>query len=146
LTAINAFLDGEFALSKEFVLLSKPTLKLSGKTFAELKENHRPIARRIENYVLDVKSIQTDDRKTLTDVFLRLNKASKALNGAEVRNALIGKAVDSIRVIANHRFFKKRIKFATDRSQEKNAAPRSLFWSTRAAGSLTRKRETSTRS
>src|SRR5690606_8781382 len=103
-------------------LLADPTLRLGALTFSELKKQHRPSAEAIERFVLDVKSIETDDREKINEVFLRLNKASKALNGAEVRNALIGKAVNSIRSIANHRFFKKRIKFATDRSQEKNAA------------------------
>jgi hypothetical protein len=127
LTAINAFLDDKFPLNKKFVLISDPTLKLGGLRFSELKVHHKPSADAVHKFVLDVKAIETDDRKKINDVFLRLNKASKALNGAEVRNALIGRAVDSIRVIANHRFFKRRIRFATDRSQEKNAAAKILL-------------------
>lgn len=126
LTAIFAFMDDKLSLQKYFVLLSDPTVKLGGLKFSELKKAHPRIAQTVERYALDVKSIETVDREKINDVFLRLNKASKALNGAEVRNALIGKAVDAIRDIARHRFFAKRIRFATNRSQEKNAAAKVL--------------------
>lgn len=126
LTAIFGFLDDEFPLNRRFVLLSEPELEIGGLTFSELREKHRQSSDAIRNYVLDVKAIETDDREKINDVFVRLNKGAKALNGAEVRNALMGRAVESIRTIANHRFFQHRIKFGTERSQEKNAAAKIL--------------------
>src|SRR5258705_4735183 len=127
LNAINKFLADDLPLGRKFVLLANPALTLGGMTFSELKEAHPNIANIVERYVLDVKSIETDDREKINDVFLRLNKASKALNGAEVRNAMIGKAVDGIRDLAKRRFFAKRISFSTARLQERNAAAKVLY-------------------
>lgn len=126
LTAIFAFLNDRLPLQKKFVLESDPRLRLGNLRFSDLKKEHPRIAKIIEKYVLDVKSIQTDDRIQINNVFLRLNKASKALNGAEVRNAMIGKAVDAIRDLGKHRFFVRRIRFSTDRGQERNASAKIL--------------------
>lgn len=126
LTAIFAFLNDRLPLQKTFVLESHPTLKLGNLRFSDLKKQQPQIARIIEKYILDVKVIETDDRKKINDVFLRLNSASKALNGAEIRNAMIGQAVEAIRNLGKHRFFVRRIRFATDRSQERNASAKIL--------------------
>lgn len=126
LTAINGFIDDELRLSKKFKLLSDPQLQLGNMSFSELRAAHPAIAQRVLDFSPDVKSIETDEREKINEVFLRLNKASTALNGAEVRNAMIGKAVDSIRSIAKHKFFENRIKFQTNRSQERNAAAKIL--------------------
>lgn len=130
LTAIFAFLRDRLPLHRKFVLESDPTLSLGHLRFSELKKQHSHVAARIEKYLLDVKAIETDDRKKINEVFLRLNKASKALNGAEVRNAMIGHAVEAIRDIARHRFFDRRIRFATERSQERNASAKILVLET----------------
>lgn len=126
LMAIFAFLKNRLPLQRNFVLESQPTLSLGNLRFSELKKQQPRIAKIIEKYVLDVKVIETDERNKINNVFLRLNKASKALNGAEVRNAMIGKAVDAIRELGGHRFFIRRIRFATDRSQERNASAKML--------------------
>jgi len=127
LTAVFAFMKDKFPLARQFVLYSDPTLKLGGRKFSELKKLHRPSATAIEKYVLDVKAVVTDEREKVNAVFLRLNKTSKALNGAEVRNALIGEAVEAIRGLSRHTLFTTRVRFATNRSQEKNAAAKVLM-------------------
>jgi hypothetical protein len=127
LTAIVAFRQDKFALSSKFVLTSDPTRSLKGLKYGELKRNHPPVAALFDKYVLDVKSIETNEREKINEVFRRLNEASKALNGAENRNARIGKAVDAIRQISQHRFLTTRIRFDTSRSQEKNAAAKLLL-------------------
>ncbi|NOT09864.1 MAG: DUF262 domain-containing protein [Gemmatimonadales bacterium] len=126
LTTILAFREDRLALSKNFYHSSVPGINLGGLVYSELKRDHPLITGLFDRYALDVKSIETDDRAQINDVFLRLNKASKALNGAEVRNAMIGKAVDAIRDISHNNFLKRRINFTTDRSQEKNAAAKVL--------------------
>lgn len=127
LSAIFAFLHDRLPLHKKFVLESDPTIPLGGLRFSQLRGRHRHLARIIERYVLDVKVIETDEREKINDVFLRLNKASRALNGAEVRNAMIGRAVEAIRELGENRFFARRIRFDTSRSQERNAAAKILY-------------------
>lgn len=127
LTAIFAFFHDRLPLHRKFVLESQPTRELGGLRWSALKRHHPRIAKIIERYALDVKVIETDDRRKINDVFLRLNKASKALNGAEVRNAMIGQAVDAIRELGANRFFVRKIRFATDRSQERNASAKILL-------------------
>jgi len=127
LTAIFGFMDDNLQLPKKYTVRAHPTVALGGLTFSELKSEHPEIAEAIEKYVPDVKSIETNDRSAINDVFLRLNKTAKALNGAEMRNAVIGKAVDAIRVLVKNPFFAKRISFNTNRSQEKNTAAKILL-------------------
>jgi hypothetical protein len=140
LTAICAFFDNRLPLPRKFFLPAHPSVDLGKLRFRDLKANHPDVARLIENYVLDVKVIETDDRRLISDVFLRLNKASRALNGAEIRNAMIGKAVNAIRDIAKHAFFVRRIRFATDRSQERNAAAKILLLEYMSGPAETKKR------
>lgn len=127
LTAIIAFRQDKFALSSKFVLTSDPTRDLKGLKYSELKHHHPHVAKLFDTYVLDVKAIETDEREKINEVFRRLNEASKALNGAENRNARIGKAVDAIRDIAEHRFLATRVRFDSSRSQDKNAAAKLLL-------------------
>lgn len=140
LTAIFAFFKNRLPLQKSFVLETHPTLRLGNLRYSDLKEQQPHIVRILEKYVLDIKVIETDARNKINDVFLRLNKASKALNGAEVRNAMIGKAVDAIRELGGHRFFIRRIRFATDRSQERNAAAKMLVLEYEGGPAETKKR------
>jgi hypothetical protein len=127
LTAAFAFFRDKLPLAKKFKLESNPSLALGGLRYTELKKKHREVARLVEKFVLDIKVIETSDRRRIHDVFLRLNKASKALNGAEVRNAIIGRCVDAIRDLGKHRFFRQKIRFPTNRSQEKNATAKMLL-------------------
>jgi hypothetical protein len=141
LSTILAFFDDGLPLRKEFRLDSDRARDLGNLRFSDLKRDHPDLVRRIEHYVLDVKAVETDDREKINEVFLRLNKASKALNGAEVRNAIIGKAVDAIRDLGKHRFFVRRIAFSTHRSQERNAAAKVLLLEYQGGPTQTMKRD-----
>jgi hypothetical protein len=140
LTAVFAFFANKLPLSKRFVLETDPKLPLGALKYADLKSDYPSIAKRLEQFKLDVKVIETNDRQKISDVFLRLNKASKALNGAEVRNAMIGRCIEAIRDISAHRFFRQKIRFSTDRSQEKNAAAKILLLEFAGAAVETKKR------
>jgi hypothetical protein len=59
-------------------------------------------------------------------MFIRLNR-SKPLTGAEIRNAMSGVVPKLIRSVSDHKFFKKKIKFATNRYQDRNAAAKLLL-------------------
>jgi hypothetical protein len=127
LTAMLAFLHGRTKLARQFHIESDPQLKLGGLRIDDLKAQEPRVARKISDFAPEVRIIESDDRARVQDFFLRLNKASKALNGAELRNAFIEEAVDSIRLLAKHPFFRQKIRFDTGRSQEKNAAAKILL-------------------
>jgi len=127
LTAMFAFLHGKAKLARKFHIESDPSLNLGGLRFDDLKAREPRIARMISDFAPEVRVVESDDRARVQDFFLRLNKASKALNGAELRNAFIEDAVHSIRRLAKHPFFQQKISFDTSRSQEKNAAAKILL-------------------
>jgi len=127
LTAMFAFLKNKVKLHRHFRLETDPNLSLGGLKYKELKARDAKLAALVEDFPPEVRVVESDDVARVIQFFLRLNKASKALNGAEMRNAFIEKAVDAIRVLSKHPFFRRRIRFDTSRSQEKNAAAKILL-------------------
>lgn len=123
--AIFGFFEGKFALSRSFVYLENPELKLSGLSYADLRANYPRIARKFENSSLSIMSVVTDDEQKINELFIRLN-SSKPLAGAEVRNAMIGEAPELIRKLSEHKFW-NRTKFSTQRGQDKNTAAKLLL-------------------
>lgn len=138
-TAMFAFLNGKVKLSRLFHIESDPSLSLGGLRYPELKAREPRIARIIENFTPEVRVVESDDHARVNQFFLRLNKASKALNGAEIRNAFIEEAVDAIRVLSKDSFFRHKISFDTSRSQEKNAAAKVLLLEYEAGAAETKK-------
>lgn len=69
----------------------------------------------------------TDEKERIEDLFVRLNKGSKALTGAEVRNAMPGPLPPIIRKLSSHVFFQNRIKFSTKRMADRNAVAKLLL-------------------
>ena len=106
------FSDNKIRLNKDFVYLKDRSLKLGGLSYKDLQANYPKIARKFDNYPLAVVSVITDEAGKINDLFIRLNRSSKALTGAEVRNAMKGPVPAFIRRISNHEFFKSRIRFS----------------------------------
>ena len=106
-------------LDKGFVYSDDSSLSLEGLGYKDLEHNYPRIASKFANYNLSVMSV-------ITDLFVRLN-TNKSLTGAEIRNAMSGEVPKIIRRIADHRFFKSRIKFQTSRGQDKNAAAKLML-------------------
>jgi hypothetical protein len=123
--AIFGFFEGKFTLSKSFIYLENPELKLAGLSYADLTANYPRIARKFENGSLSIMSVVTDDEQKINELFIRLN-SSKPLAGAEVRNAMIGEVPELIRKLSEHRFW-NRTKFNTQRGQDKNTAAKLLL-------------------
>jgi hypothetical protein len=71
-------------------------------------------------------SVVTNDDSKINELFVRLNR-SKPLTGAEVRNAMAGAVPGLIRRIAEHEFFTTRIRFGTNRGEDRNAAAKLLL-------------------
>jgi hypothetical protein len=126
LEAIFNFFDGELSLDDKFAYEPDRRLKLAGLTFKDLKARYPQVASSFENFNLDVMSVITDEEGKINDLFVRLN-SSKPLTGSEVRGAMAGVVPKLIDEIANHKFFKTRIRFTTKRKQEHNAAAKILL-------------------
>ncbi|SCX96500.1 Protein of unknown function DUF262 [Nonlabens sp. Hel1_33_55] len=124
--AIFDFFESKITLNDDFIYLDDPSMKLAGLSYKDLKIKFPKISSKFENYNLSVVSILTDDFSKINELFVRLNN-SKALNGAELRNAMEGVVPDLIRQISSHNFFEKSINFSTQRSQGRNTAAKLLL-------------------
>ena len=127
LEAIFSFFNNKFSLAKGFEYFADPKLKLGGLNYSQLKTLHPTIAQKIEDYELTVMKVTTDDTEKINQLFIRLNKTSYALSGAEKRNAEKGLIVRIIRLLARHKFFKKHVRFTQTRMQEHNACAKMLL-------------------
>lgn len=123
--AIFGFFEGNFTLSRKFVLFESPELRLGGLSYDDLVSSYPKIARRFANYSLSVMSVVTDDEQKINELFIRLN-SSKPLVGAEIRNAMIGEVPQLIREIVEVDFWSKT-RFSKQRGQDKNLAAKLLL-------------------
>lgn len=127
LEAIFEFYAGEILLDDEFVYQQNSRLKLGGLGFTDLATNYPEVADIFRNHPLSVVHVITDEQERIDELFVRLNR-SKPLTGAEIRNAMSGPLTEIIRLMAGHELFKLRVKFATNRAQDKNAATKLLLF------------------
>jgi hypothetical protein len=127
LEAIFDFYDGKIVLNDDFIYLEDPQLKLGGLGYKDLVKNHKDIADQFDTYNLFVMSVVANDEKPINDLFVRLNR-SKALTGAEIRNAMAGPAPVLIRQIAKHEFFTTNVRFNVTRAQDQNASAKILLF------------------
>ena len=137
--AIFGFFDNVVTLNDDFVYLAKPSLVLSGMGYKDLVTNHPEIAEEFDNYNLDVMSVAAQELKPINELFVRLNR-SKALTGAEIRNAMSGPAPEVIRQIAKHEVFTTNVWFDVDRGQDLNAAAKLLLFEYQGRPVETKKR------
>lgn len=124
--AIFGFFEGKVVLNNDFVLFGQPTLKLGGYAYGQLKSRYPEIAEIFEQFNLDVMSVIADDIEKIKDLFVRLNR-SKALTGAELRNAMEGVVPELIRGLTDRHFFKSNVKFNTSRGQDGNIVAKLLL-------------------
>ena len=125
--AIFDFFDDNLALDGKFVYQENPSLVLSGLHYSELRSGHPSICRLFDDYELAVMSAITDDERQIAELFVRLNRNSRSLAGAEVRNAMPGIVPILTRELAEHPFFTLRVKFKDDRYQHREAATKLLL-------------------
>lgn len=127
LQTILDFLDNKFALDGEFVLYEKPDSNLKNLKFFEIAQQYPYISDVIENYILDIVYVVTDEEDKLEELFLRLN-GGNALTNAEKRNAIGGYLNRRIREITEtHNFFINRLRFKNPRYQYQDLLTKLLF-------------------
>jgi hypothetical protein len=127
LEAVFDFFDYKLVLNNDFVLRSDPKLKLGGLSLRDLRRSHRFVADDFENFSFDIMSVVADDERDVNELFVRLNR-SKALTGAEVRNAIAGPVTEVIRRLTEHSVFQESIRFSVTRAGDQNAAAKILIF------------------
>ena len=127
LEAIIDFFEDRLVLNKDFSLRSDPALRLGGLSLRDLRKHYPSVAEEFENFSLDIMSVVAEDERDVNELFVRLNR-SKALTGAEVRNAIAGPVTDVIRKLSEHSIFKDIIRFSTKRAGDHNAAAKILLF------------------
>lgn len=127
LQVILDFLNDKFALDSEFVFYENSSYNLKGLKFSQIAQVHSDIASIIENYILDIIYVITDEEDKLEELFLRLNGGA-ALTNAEKRNAIGGFLNRNIReIVERHSFFSNKVKFKNPRYQHQDLLTRLLF-------------------
>ncbi|MGA8808453.1 MAG: DUF262 domain-containing protein [Thermoanaerobaculia bacterium] len=126
LEAIFDFFDGLLTLRDDFIFMPDQALSLSGLGYKDLQTNYPAVARLFDTFNLSVMSVITDDFGKINELFVRLNR-SRPLTGAEIRNAMAGLVPQLFRRLASHEFFENRIRFKTQRGQDRNAAAKFLL-------------------
>lgn len=127
LQVILDFLNDKFALDDEFIFYEKPEYKLNNLKFSQIAAEHSYIAATIENFILDIVYIVTDEEDKLEELFLRLN-GGYALTNAEKRNAIGGYLNKTIReIVEHHNFFLNKLRFKNPRYQYQDLLTRLLF-------------------
>ena len=124
--AILEFINGDFPISDDFEYLADNSVNAAGLTYSDLAVEYPKIKIRFDSYLLPIILIETEDIDLIEDMFSRLNEAVP-LNAAEKRNALGGPMAAAIRELANHIFFKDKVKFNNNRYQHREVAARLIF-------------------
>lgn len=128
LETIWQFMDDKLALSDDIELQRDPTIELGGLLYSDLGQRHPKLKIQFDSFVLPIIGVRTDDGDTemIEEMFSRLNEAVP-LNAAEKRNAIGGDFVLAIRRVAEHSFFRTRVRFGNTRYQFREVAARMLL-------------------
>ena len=127
LETVFDFFDNTLTLNADFIFRNDPSLRLGGLSLKDLRRTHRHVADEFENFSFDIMSVSAEDEADVNELFVRLNR-SKALTGAEVRNAISGPVTDVIRRLTEHQVFGEAIRFSTKRAGDQNAAAKILLF------------------
>ena len=126
LEAIWDFFDGRFPLADEFIFFDSPETDAGGMTYEELARNFPKLLSRLHSRILDVQIVNVGDIDTIEDMFSRLNEAVP-LNAAEKRNAFGGPLPPLLRELAEHDFFRTRIRIPATRYRHLDIAAKMFY-------------------
>ncbi len=139
LEAILDFYDGHVVLNEDFVYREDPSLGMAGLGYQDLLSSYSEVAEIFDNYNLSVMSVTASGEEPINELFIRLNR-SKALTGAEIRNAMAGPVPKVIRRLSQHEFFIENVAFGVQRGQDQNAAAKLLMFEYHNKPAETKKR------
>ncbi len=123
---IFKFVNGDFPLSEDFNYLPDQKVKAGEHYYKDIAEHFPKLRMAFDSFELPIICVETNDLELIDDMFLRLNEAVP-LNAPEKRNAIGGPLVKSIKKLAKHDFFRKKVKISNKRFQHLEIAVRLLF-------------------
>lgn len=126
LEAIFDFVENKIPLNNNFKYFKNSSCDAANMTYRDLKSKYPELAETLDNFNLSVVSVISDSEEPINDLFVRLNR-SKALTGAEIRNAMNGKTPKVINELSKGRFFTECISFPSKRGQSLNAIAKILM-------------------
>ena len=126
LETIWGFIEGEFALSDDFVYQADESIKAGGMKYSDLAIHYPKLKIRFDSFNLPIIIVETDEIDLIEDMFSRLNEAVP-LNAAEKRNAIGGPMATLIRNISEHQFFVDKVAFKNNRYQYREVAAKLIF-------------------
>lgn len=121
-----SFIAGKFALSSDFEYFSSPDIEAHGMTYQEIAKKHPDLKTDLDNFQLNVITIETEDVELIEEMFSRLNEAVP-LTAAEKRNAWGGPIPRAIRELAGVEFFTKKLPFQNKRYKHYDLALKFLI-------------------
>ncbi|SDQ78665.1 Protein of unknown function DUF262 [Tsukamurella pulmonis] len=101
LETILAFLEGDLALSENFIFFEDESIDATEMRISELRKTYPHLYDRFVDFELPIVRVTTNSGDLIEEMFQRLN-ASTALNAAERRNALKGPTRDAANTLAEH--------------------------------------------
>ncbi|MDP2033403.1 MAG: DUF262 domain-containing protein [Polaromonas sp.] len=109
-----SFIEGKIALSDEFEYFHDTGVDARSMTYQELATDYPDLKTDLDNFQLNVITIETDDTDLIEEMFSRLNEAVP-LTAAERRNAWAGPVPGAVRELSATSFFKKKLPFLNKR-------------------------------
>lgn len=124
LNCVWEFLNGNVQLADDLVIY-EPEGRVppkGGSSFFDLTQDWQEI---FKSRGIDVVLVQNASEEDIEDLFSRLNNG-EPLNAAEKRNAMGGAMCDLIREVAQHSFFKEKLRFESNRYSHYEVAAKFL--------------------
>lgn len=133
-----SFIAGKFALSSDFECFSTPDVAAQGMTYQEIAKKYPDLKTDLDNFQLNVITIETDDVDLIEEMFSRLNEAVP-LTAAEKRNAWGGPIPKAVRELAGAPFFIQKLPFQNKRYKHYDLAIKFLITQERNSVTDTKK-------
>lgn len=108
LEAITDFIAGDVSLPDDFIFYEDEGKAAAGMDCDTLVKSYPDLAERILSYELPIVQVFSNSGDLVEEMFQRLNTAT-ALNAAEKRNAISGKAREASNELAEHAFFLHKV-------------------------------------
>lgn len=121
-----SFIAGKFPLSSDFEYFSSPDVAAQGMTYQEIAKKYPDLKTDLDNFQLNVITIETEDVDLIEEMFSRLNEAVP-LTAAEKRNAWGGPVPRAVRELAGVDFFTQKLPFQNKRYKHYDLALKFLI-------------------
>jgi hypothetical protein len=126
LETFRAFIEGEFALAKDFEYFKNSAIHAGSMKYTELGRAYPDLKVQFDNFPLAVVCIDTSEIEIIEEMFTRLNEAA-TLTAPERRQAFGGPLPSAIKSLSREPFFTKSLPFANKRYRHFDLAAKFLL-------------------